>query len=132
MYSIISFDFFCAGLGFSICVHVRWQLERYWIKSRKRAGVDLMNSDPSDSDQTHTHNLEPSIAFVKSNDCNFISHSANHGVTLLPVDAPMKIGWKKSRRSGLASWDHGPLIACDGDASWPFKHSFNKMDDSDI
>ena len=35
----------------------------------------------------------------------------------LPVDAPMKIERQKLRRSGHASWDRGPLIARDVDAS---------------
>ena len=43
--------------------------------------------------------------------------------TWLPVDTLMKIGRRKSRRSGPASWDRGPHIVQDVDASWPFNQS---------
>ena len=58
-----------------------WQLERRWIKARKRARVDLVDLGPPDRDQTHVINLELSIALVKFNGCDLISHSANDRVT---------------------------------------------------
>ena len=51
-----------------------------WIKARELARVDLVDFGPLDCDQMHMINSEPSIALMKSNSCDLISHSANDGV----------------------------------------------------
>ena len=58
----------------------------------EKARIDLVDFGPPDpiqikhfskfiSDQMHMLNSKPSIALVKSNSCDLISHSANDGVT---------------------------------------------------
>ena len=52
-----------------------------WIKSRESALVDLVEFGLSDHDQMNVTNSGPSIALVKSNICDLISHSANDRAT---------------------------------------------------
>ena len=69
------------GLKNSLCTQAKCQLERCWIKAHKRVRVDLVDFGPPDRDQVHVGNLEPSIALVKSDGYDLISHSANDKVT---------------------------------------------------
>ena len=48
---------------------------------RKRAHVNLVDLGPLDRDHTHGINSELSIALVKSNGYDLISHSVNDKVT---------------------------------------------------
>ena len=52
-----------------------------WIKARESARVDLVDFGSLERDHTHVMNSEPSIALVKANGSNLISHSPNHGMT---------------------------------------------------
>ena len=62
-------------------MHATWQCVGCYIKVRESGVVDLADFDPPDHDQMHMINLEPSIALVKSNGCDFILQSTNRGVT---------------------------------------------------
>ena len=65
---------------FLLSLEATWECVEHWIEVQKLASVDLMDFGPSDRDKKHVHNSEPSITLVRSDGCDFISHSANRGV----------------------------------------------------
>ena len=69
----------------------------------QKGHVDLVDFGPPDLDHTHVTNARPSISLVKSNGCEFnCTLGESWKDTWLPVDAPMKIRRRKSRRK----WAH--------------------------
>ena len=123
----ISFHLFRVGQNIFLYVQATWKSVGHWIKARESAHVDLVDSGPTYHDQTHVLNSELFIVLVKFDGCDLISQSANCGVT---HSCLWTLRWISNggdeREVELASWNRGPLIACNVAASWPFKHSSAK------
>ena len=69
------------GLNTLVCAQATWQSLGHRIIVHKSALIDLVDSNPPDSDQKHVLNSEPSITLVKSDGCGLILQLTNRGVT---------------------------------------------------
>ena len=117
IYLIIPLDFSRVGLSFCFLFAGNVEDRGASNLTREKLCVDLVDFGSPDCDLKHVRNLEPSIAYVKSDSCDFITHSKSWSDTHLLDDAPMKIRQQKSRRKWARVVGSYPLIAHNVDAS---------------